>query len=189
MTAGKRLKKCAPPAQKLSATRKKRQARENNAPLSAFCFLPSAFCLLPSAFCLLLSAFCFLLSAFCLLLSAFCLLPSGFCLLLSAFCFLPSAFCFLLTAHCPLPTDLPAPVFAIILGFFGPALANLSLVLERNQFTNILLYLVNVGAVVGAAVAAARRRAHRGSCPQTDQQHQTQPENHADSFHYLAPFQ
>jgi hypothetical protein len=46
-------------------------------------------------------------------------------------------------------------VFAIILGFFGPSLANLSLVLERNQFTNILLYLVNVRAVISAPIAAA----------------------------------
>jgi hypothetical protein len=47
-------------------------------------------------------------------------------------------------------------MFAIILRFFGPALANMTLGLERDQPAGILLQLVNVGAAIRASIACFR---------------------------------
>jgi len=48
-------------------------------------------------------------------------------------------------------------MFAIVLRFFGPALANMTLGLERDQPTAILLHLVNIGAAIRASIACFRR--------------------------------
>ncbi len=64
-----------------------------------------------------------------------------------------TAHCLLLTARC----SSPASVLAIILGFFGPSLTNMSLVLERYQPTGIFLHLIDVSTMVRAPVASRRR--------------------------------
>jgi hypothetical protein len=52
---------------------------------------------------------------------------------------------------------LPAPVFTIVLGFFGPALANFSFGLERYQLASVLLHFVSIRTMIATAIAAASR--------------------------------